>query len=181
MPVISDNIKRYILPVILLGTVVILLLKPTTDSLTQVAGKIKNKLNDVEVVFAEAAKNKELRAALATGREDSPMVEQTEAKGIELYYYQNDSLVHWTSNNVLPPANISGVPKGTSVIKLRNGWYQMMRWEDTISHEDLVGLLAIKYQYPFENKFLKNEFALGLGIPHNIEITEQKIQGLHCG
>jgi signal transduction histidine kinase len=160
-----------------LGAVVILLLKPTTDSLTQVAGKIKNRLNDVEVSFTEASKSKELRSAMATGHENSPLVEETEARGINLYYYQNDSLVHWTSNNVLPPANLLTIPVGTSAIKLRNGWYQIMRWQDTTSHEDLVGLLAIKYQYPFENKFLKNEFALGLGIPHNIEITEQKIQG----
>lgn len=177
MPGLTDNLKRYLLPILLLGTIVILLLKPTTDSLTQVATKIKNRLNDVETVFGDAAKNKELRAALAQGHETSPLIEQMEARGIALYYYQSDSLIHWTSNNVLPPANLAAVPNGTSAIKLRNGWYQIMRWNDTANNETLIGLLPVKYQYPFENKFLKNDFALGLGIPHNIEISEPKIQG----
>ena len=174
---LTGNIKRFILPALLVGAIAIALIKPTTDSLSQVAQKITNKLNDVEAVFADAARNKELIADLANNHENSPLIENLEKKGIDLFYYQNDSLVHWTSNNILPPANISSVESGTSVIKLRNGWYQMMKWHDSTSHQTLIGLLPVKNQYPFENKFLKNEFVLGLGVPHNIEISEQKIQG----
>ncbi len=174
---LTGNIKRFILPALLVGAVVIALLKPSTDSLSQVAAKIKNKLNDIEAVFGEAVQNKKLLTDLAHGKENSPLVENLESKGLSLFYYQKDSLIHWTSNTVTPPANAASVENGTSFEKLRNGWYQIMKWHDSTTHETLIGLLPVKNQYPFENKFLKNEFVLGLGVPHNVEITEQKIQG----
>lgn len=174
---LTEYIKRYLFPVLFLGAVVVFFLKPSTDSLSQIAKKIQTKLNGAEEIFDQASHNKTLFASLAQGHERSAEVEEIEARGIDLYYYQKDSLVHWTSNNILPPANPAAIEKGTSFLRLRNGWYQMMKWQDTASHETLVGLLPVKNQYPFENKFLKNEFVLGLGIPHNIEISEQKIQG----
>ena len=63
------------------------------------------------------------------------------------------------------------------VLKFKNGWYQLSKHADTISKEIILGLTPVKYEYPFENKFLKNEFALGLDAPHNIELSDQKIEG----
>ena len=174
---LTGNIKRFLLPALLVGAIVISLLKPTTDSLSQIAQKIKNKLNDVELVFNEATKDTALLSALANGHEGSPLIEKIEKQGIDLFYYQNDTLIHWTTKNILPPANLTAIETGTSFIKLRNGWYQMMKWHDSISRQTLLGLLPVKNQYPFENKFLKNDFVLGLDVPHNIEISEQKISG----
>lgn len=161
----------------LVAVVIITLVKPSSDNLNQLSRKITVRLNEKETFFNSAVKNKLLLKALAEGHETSPLVETAENKGINLYFYQNDSLVHWTSNNVLPLATEEYAPTGTSCVKLRNGWYQMMKWNDTVNHQTLIGLVPVKYQYPFENKFLKNDFALGLTIPHNVEISAQQIQG----
>ena len=174
---LSVSIKRYFIPALFAGAVLISLLKPTTDSLKQVALKIQDRLNDVELFFEKNAGRQALRDDLAQGHEGAQTVEAMESRGIYLYYFKNDSLIHWTSNNILPPANAVAVPTGISFIKLKNGWYQQMKWADTAKSEIVVGLYPVKNQYPFENKFLKNSFVLGLGIPHNVEISEQKIAG----
>ena len=165
------------MPALFTVAVLVSLFKPTTDSLNQVAHKIENKLNDVEQFFEKNANSKLLLSQLATGHESGNAIEAVENRGIYLYYFQKDSLVHWTSNNILPAGNPVSIQTGTSFVKLKNGWYQQMKWSDSLTSQILIGLFPVKNQYPFENKFLKNDFVLGLGIPHNVEISEQKIAG----
>ena len=43
--------------------------------------------------------------------------------------------------------------------------------------EIFIGLLPVKYQYPFENKYLRNDFAERFKVPANIEISAQPIAG----
>ena len=174
---ITSNFKKYFLPAVLVATVIISLLRPTADSLSQVTAKIHAKLNHVETLFAAAAKDTSLRSTLLNGKEDALKIEALENQGVFLYLYKKDSLVHWTSNSVLPLTSPAALETGASLLKLKNGWYQAMKSHDSTTKETLVGLIAVKYQYPFENKFLKNEFALDLNVPHNIEISEQKIPG----
>ena len=174
---LGANLRKYFLPVIFVLVAAISFLKPSTGSLQQVAGRIQNKLNGIETIFELAAADSSLKQELVEGNESSAPVEKIKAKGIYLYYYDKDSLIHWTSNNVLPLGPPSSLPVNTSLIKLKNGWYQVMKSRDSPSHALLVGLFPVKYEYPYENKFLKNDFALGLKTPHNIEISEQKIHG----
>ncbi len=165
------------MPVLFVLAVIVSLFKPTTDSLNQVARKIETRLNNIESLFEESARNAELHKELAYNNESGEQIERLEKSGLLLYYYDKDSLVHWTSNSVLPPLPHSTLAENTALIKLKNGWYQMMTFRDSVNHQTLVGLYAVRWEYPYENKFLKNEFALGLNIPHNIEISEQKLPG----
>ena len=170
----TGNIKKYFLPALLIAAFAVSLLKPSTDSITLVAHKIQTKLNAVEESFETAAKGKILKQELAKGNEAAPIIEDLKAQDVLLFYYKSDTLTHWTTNNVLPLSSPASIDEGTSLIKLRNGWYQLLKWNDSATNETILGLIAIKYEYPFENKFLKNDFALGFQVPHNIELSEQK-------
>ena len=174
---ITQNIKRYFLPVLLALTVFIYLLNPTSDNLNSLALKIQARLNDGEMSFNDAIKGKALMEALAANEEGAPVIEKLEGQSLLLFYFRGDSLAHWTSNEVSLPNPPAVIDKGTSLIKLKNGWYQAMKYTDTLTGEAIVGLMAVKHEYPFENKFLKNDFALRLKIPNNIELSEQRIPG----
>ena len=148
-----------------MAALIITFLKPATDSLQQVSHRVQNKLNSFETLFSNAAQDKALRDGLLLGSENLPELDNIEKKGLDLYLFEKDSLVHWTSNFILPPASMLSVPNGTSFLRLKNGWYQAMKWHDSTSTETLIGLVLVKNEYPFENKFLKNDFELGLRTP----------------
>jgi two-component system nitrogen regulation sensor histidine kinase NtrY len=165
------------LPALLIVAVAISLLHPATENLNDVARKIQNKLNAGEAIFESAFQDPTFHAALLSNEEAAPQIEDMENKGILLFYYRNDSLIHWTTNSVLPLSLPAALPEGTSFVREKNGWYQLSKSRYSKSRELLIGLMAVKFEYPFENKFLKNDFALGLNVPHNIEISEQQIKG----
>lgn len=169
--------RNYFLPALLLVAIIILVLRPTTDSLPQVAKRIQGDLNDIQQVFYNAVKDTALKSELLNGDETGNKIEEVESRNILLYYYKKDSLIHWTSGSVLPPANIGAIEQGATFSKLKNGWYMVMCQHDTLAKETWVGLTLVKSQYPFENKFLKNDFEPQFHAPQNIEIAEQKIAG----
>ena len=94
-----------------------------------------------------------------------------EKEGIILLIYQNDSLIFWSTNMVPGPEKISGFTGNASFYleKQQNGWYEIMPFKD--SALTYVGKILIKHSYPFENEFLKNDFATGFNIPEQTELS----------
>ena len=144
------------MPALLLLALAVSLLKPANDNLHAIANKIQQQLNTDETRFEKATSNKSLRDAFANGNEKANVIEELEQQNILLYYYKNDSLLHWTSNAVLPLSLPASFDEGTSLVKLKNGWYQATKHSDTANHETILGLVSVKNEFPFENKFLKN-------------------------
>lgn len=174
---LTDTLKKYFLPLLLVVALGISVFRPSTESLRTVGQRMQQRLNDAESYFNDAVHQPELRKALATGNEEAEAIEQTEAYGLLLYYYKGGSLKHWTSSSTLPPLTPTSIDEGTGLYKLKNGWYQLSKYTDTASGEVIVGLYEVKNEFPFENKFLKNEFATGFNVPHNISLSDQNIQG----
>lgn len=176
MPV-ANNIRKYFLPALLALALAISLFKPSTGNLRSVAQHIQNKLNDAEAYFLKPQNLQALQIAFGNANETAPSIEDFEQKGFLLYYYHGDTLVHWTSNLVMPMALPAAIQEGTSLIKLKNGWYQVTKHSDSSSRQIILALIPVKSDYPFENKFLKNEFAEGLSSLHNIELSPELITG----
>ncbi len=174
---LSQNIKKYFLPALLLVAIIVSLLRPSTDSLHSIAHKMETRLNDAETNFNKSIADKNLATAFENNDEEAKVIEDLEAQNILLFYYRNDSLVHWTNNSVLPSYSPSSIENGSSFTRQKNGWYASFKSSDSVSHKTILALVPVKYEYPFENKFLQKEFALGLQVPHNIELTDQKIDG----
>lgn len=82
--------------------------------------------------------------------------EQCQKEGWTVFIYRNDSLVYWSDNNV--PAGIS-LDKNlfsSPFIHYGNGWFRVI----TSSGENIfaVGLILVKNDFPYQNKYLVNEF-----------------------
>lgn len=156
--------------------IIVSLLRPTTDNLHSIAHKMETQLNYVETNFSTAIAEKKLEVAFDNSNEKAAIIEDLEAQNILLFYYRNDSLFHWSNNSVIP-SSLSSIENGSSFTRQKNGWYAAYKSDDSISHKTILGLVPVKYEYPFENKFLQKDFALGWTVPHNIELTDQKIDG----
>ncbi len=138
---------------------------------------METRLNEAEASFNQACAEKKLEKALDQSNKESFVVENLGAQNVLLFYYRYDSLVCWTSNSVVPSSTLSSSENGTSFTRHKNGWYTSFRFTDSVSHKTILALVPVKYEYPYENKFLQKEFALGFQVPHNIELTDQKIDG----
>lgn len=89
--------------------------------------------------------------------------------GFTLQFYLKDSLAFWTDNSVNELTR-SELGYRHSVMKLRNGWYDII----TV-HTDSVEialLILIKYSFSFENEFLSNSFQQEFNVPDNIGISK---------
>jgi signal transduction histidine kinase len=173
----TDTLKKYFLPALLIVALLVALLKPATDNLRTVASRLQSQLNNLEEEFYRDVHNTELRKALASGEEEAAAIEKTEERGLWLYYYKDGNLQHWTNNAAIPALNPGSIDEGTTFAKLKNGWYQISKYTDTVTNETIIGLVEVKNDFPFENKFLKNDFVAGVKVPHNIALNDHNLQG----
>ena len=90
--------------------------------------------------------------------------------GIDLFIYENDSLVYWSSNTVSCPEKLStkAITDTDYFEKQKNGWYELIRKKGF--NKIYVGQILIKKQYLFENEYLKNEFEQTFKVPAGTDI-----------
>lgn len=81
----------------------------------------------------------------------------------------NDSLVYW-SNSQIPYSRTLHDNKNEKFIFHKNGWY--LNYNKTIGEYEVNGLYLVKNAYPFENKYLANNFNPRLKIPKNFSLTK---------
>ncbi len=174
---LKETLRKYFLPALLVVAIIISLYHPSSDNLNDIANRIQNKLSKSETLFQSSIANPSLTAALSAGDIQSKIISDLTRSDILLYYYRHDSLLTWTDNHVVPPATLSELPEGTSLQKLKNGWYEVLKASHPDKEEVLLGLVPVKYAYPFENRFLKNDFSSGFSVPENIELSDKKIAG----
>lgn len=164
-------------PVLLAVAVVILLVKPSQKSIGEIAGSIQTAVSDAEVFFQTLPENEIFLAELSKGNFKSSTFAKLQQHNLLLLLYQNQKLISWTNNTVALPSSLQLLEQGTHFVKLKNGWYVVFKATATSSNKTLIGLLPVKYQYPFENRFLQNQFAFRFHVPDNIEVTDQKMTG----
>jgi len=89
-------------------------------------------------------------------------------EGLAYYVFENDSLVYW-SNSSIPINNYDILKQNGKIIRLQNGYYYIKNIQyDTYF---ISGLLLIKYEFVYENKFLRNEFHADFNFPAETKIS----------
>ena len=88
---------------------------------------------------------------------------------ISYYLYKNNKLTYWSDNHI----DISDIPlvptSGFQFLQLSNVYCIMKSVQ--IDSSLLVALLTIKYNYPYENDKLSNEFAQQFEVDKNVNVT----------
>jgi len=91
---------------------------------------------------------------------------------ISVYAYYNDSLVFWTSSYIPVPVYSFDEDFLLSVVKLKNGWYRLVKYrQDDLL---LIGLILIKHEYVISNKYLVDHFQEEFHVEDPANIVTQK-------
>jgi len=96
-----------------------------------------------------------------------PSLLQHPVPWLSIFIYRNDSLVWWSENSILPQD--SSLKEGFRFYQ--NGWYST--FIETEGVYKVAGLLKIRNQYAFQNRFLSNDYHPQLGIPAWVEMQKE--------
>ena len=105
-----------------------------------------------------------------TGNIDS--YEKLKKNGISVLVYRNDRLLNWTDNSLTFPDYYDSAYFNSRLIFNCNTWYLIKTY--TYQGFKAVGLILVKRDYPYENKYLKNGFQQSFHLPSNAMIQENK-------
>ena len=87
--------------------------------------------------------------------------------------YDNDSLVFWSTNSASIEEYMRQVCLDNPLAKLRNGYYQVISNPgNQKSNRKIFGLILVKYNYPYQNKYLENNFSADLKFPKETQLIE---------
>ncbi len=92
--------------------------------------------------------------------------------GIEILAYKNDTLFFWSDNEV--PFNKENITKARKIIRLKNGYYYLINKQ--IAAFEAFALILVKYDYPYQNNYLKNEFHNSFRLPGDIKVSFEERQ-----
>ncbi len=103
------------------------------------------------------------------------IIEGLNRQGLAILIYEEDTLVVWTDQTFpIPPLYIDTLFQ-EGLIFQGNTWFRPMLFET--ANRTIVGLIRLKHEYPFENKFLRNDFERGFNMPPGVAITDPGTQG----
>ncbi len=89
--------------------------------------------------------------------------------GYSIFIYDKDTLRFWSENTVEVSNNFSLSELEQKIVNLNNGWYLVSTKK--IEDKVVVGLVLIKHQYPYKNKFLANDFHPDFELSSSIKIS----------
>ncbi len=101
--------------------------------------------------------------AIAAKKASAEVMQQVFEEPYLIFIYRNDSLIFWNSNLILPPYPLDNYREGFNVVRLRNGYYDLLKKTLPGDRENdglvAVGLIPLKYTYPIRNKYLTDDIA----------------------
>ncbi|MBS1753905.1 MAG: HAMP domain-containing histidine kinase [Ferruginibacter sp.] len=106
--------------------------------------------------------------------EEKLLLQLTDKKYFIYRYFINDigqnQLVFWNTQTVLPSEKLLSLPGNAGFIKLENGYYV---WRKVTTEKSItVALIPIKWNYFVTNQYLQNNFAGGLTVERQYDISE---------
>ena len=93
-------------------------------------------------------------------------------EGILLFVYKNDSLTFWSDHSLPTDLIFNERLFRDPSFFLSNGWF--IRKEKTYDQIRVIGLLLIKKEYSYENKFLQNEFNSDFLLPSDTKVINDQ-------
>jgi two-component system, NtrC family, nitrogen regulation sensor histidine kinase NtrY len=102
------------------------------------------------------------------------MLDSEKINSLNVYFflYENDSLAYWSDNAVPVPAIYDTSLFNKHPALLANGIY--LHRDSLIHGKRLQALCLVKHQYPFQNKFLLNDFHEDYRVPPKTDIAFSK-------
>ena len=137
---------------------------PAVADFEQTLHKKESRLNEEMLLLAKRAEKENYNQLFI----QKPDYYNTllEKEGLALLIYENDTLKFWSDNSIAVENWMREVCLDTRMVKLHNGWFEVMKPQTNASTtKTVVGLVLIKNEYPYQNKYLTNEFQKDFALP----------------
>ena len=92
-------------------------------------------------------------------------------RGYYFLLYENDLLTYWSDNRISFDEN-PAIFGNRKLLKLRNAWFES--FVSSSGNKKLIGLLLLKNEYSYQNKYLENVFNPDLETPSGAELHEHE-------
>ena len=93
----------------------------------------------------------------------SRMKEKVDGTGLDLFLVEDDTLRFWTGNAVSIELLLENETSREGLVFAGNSW--MLKKERKNGSRKLIGLILIKHEYQYENRFISNNFQEDFHIP----------------
>jgi two-component system nitrogen regulation sensor histidine kinase NtrY len=134
------------------------------NSFEKTLNKKERRLNDEMLLLAKRSATQNYNQLFA----EKPDYYNTllERDGLILLIYENDTLKFWSDNSIAVENWVKEVCLDSKMAKLRNGWFEVMQpVTNATTTKTVIGLVQIKNEYPYQNKYLINEFQKDFVVP----------------
>lgn len=167
---------------LLIAAVAFLLIPYSADLLTKRLAKppqvlraqtvIKERTNiGIDIAKDLITTSSEIGFDNAFGKLSSSVGEKLASEGIAIFLFLNDNLGFWSEN-----IDVSQVPElSDRLVKVQNTWC-ISYWIASDSLKALV-LVKIRYSYPYQNQFLRNQFHESLNFLEGYSVSPVNVPG----
>lgn len=143
---------------------------PTIADFEQILHRKEKRLNDEMSALAKRAETQNYFQLFS----QKPDYYNTllEKDGLAFLIYENDTLKFWSDNSIAVENWMKEVCLDTKMVKLHNGWFEVMKpGTNSSTTKTIVGLILIKNEYPYQNKYLVNEFQKDFAVPAETKLV----------
>ncbi|MCR5453924.1 MAG: HAMP domain-containing histidine kinase [Bacteroidales bacterium] len=96
-------------------------------------------------------------------------MEHLKGEGFAVFVYENDTLRYWSDNSVSLHKLYSKANINNTMLCLNNGWYEVRT--STVGKTVYIGLILVKHQYKYSNKYLSNRFGPGFNLDSSLRVA----------
>ncbi|MCE3279363.1 MAG: hypothetical protein K0S44_1554 [Bacteroidetes bacterium] len=137
---------------------------PALKDFEAVLHEKEERLNKEMLLLASRAEKQNYQQLFAL--KPSYYNELMQNEGLALLIYENDTLKFWSDNSIAVENWVKEVCLDSRTAKLRNGWFEVVHpHTNATTTRTVVGLILIKNEYPYQNKYLVNEFQKDFSVP----------------
>lgn len=95
-------------------------------------------------------------------------IKKYSSKDFTVLIYQNNKVKYWSKSKIIPDCNFLELHDGINFRKLENGWYLIQ--QKSKADAVVLALLPIKFEYNYQNEYLKNKFSSKFNIPDYFDV-----------
>jgi len=142
----------------------------------KIAKKIENKLSTSKhysLLLQDKTKNKKINEIYKFYNDS--ITSESSNDQTSYYVFKSNKLIFWSKN--LDVSEIKDDSAGYIISNIQNAWY-VGQWSRS-DNVKVLSLLLLKYDYPYQNKFLKNSYNPEFNELTGYNITNQKEKASH--
>ena len=142
---------------------------PTIKGFESVLHKKELRLNQEMLALAKRAESENYTDLFA--KSPAYYGDLMKNEGVALLIYENDTLKFWSDNSIAVENWVKEVCLDQKMAKLHNGWFEVVRPNtNATTTRAIVGLVLVKNEYPYQNKYLVNEFQKDFAVPSETKL-----------